>query len=772
MISSECGESTPNSSAGGTPTSSVINSKVNSLVSGSNKQLFDKKTSSSRDNITDHVSSVLSEADKKKDSPDKLNSSSPLSSSGGSRLSRTSSERGSGSSSQTSARMQSMGLNNKQVSASGSNDSFKSQSSSNVSEKKALFSGRSGSSANLKENEIRSNEPRSDSRIKNNYKTDDRIIKKPVLPEALTKTLSSTNSQEPGENTKSSRPTEIENGTVVLRNPPTTTTGLDQVNREQTLSNLTASRVKAPKRRPPSNVFLKENIPDELDNEVENETNNDDSQHKQSKEESFKKSSDNIEKQFNPLKMGISVLPGKESLRSTGTFDNTPKNREETANQEKSKVEANPVKNMWLEELSRKQANRRSMTALNERKQDHLGIPAKTESSPIPSGSKPAIPSKPLDTRKSLSSIIRRPNSFGEKTAANTTSSTSAINQSGSGKVEAKLGETKSSAALFAAKTNSSSSDGAKNSTGSSRQDLTRKISGGGERNRKDSLSKESSFEHRSLSPKRSLGDDRSSLLSSSKIKDSSPRSGSKESGKEQTQRISNKENKDVNHHRSSSKESERSRRSTASELIRKASDSMNKLNTDNSKPAVHSNNLGKPGSWSFAERPERPTDLSKLDFLNRSPKLDSSSSKGDLSRLESPQKSTSNNNISASLDTHEEAGFVVVEATNEILKSTAASLWASEDGGGEQPRPPAREKHQSGGIGTQLSSAAKSQEPAGIVKALEKRVEELERLIMRVETNYKSDVASLTGQLESEGQRRLHLDQEISKLNRIVNNK
>ena len=770
MISYECGESSPNSSAGGTPTSSVINNKVNSAVSGSNKKLSDKKTSS-RDNIA-NGSSVLSEVDKKKDSPDKLNSSSPLSSSGGSRLSRTSSERGSGFSSQTSARMQSMGSSSKPVNAAGSNDSFKSQSSSNVSEKKALFSGRSGSSINLKENETRTNEPKSDSKIRNNFKTDEGIIKKLMLPEALTKTLSSSNIKDPSDTTNS-RSNEIENETVVLRNPPT---GLDQVNREQTLSSLTASRVKAPKRRPPSNVFLKENIPDDLEANLENEANFDISQQKQSKEETIKKSSDDTEKQFNPMKMGIPVFPSKESLRSKGTFDNSSKNREESANQEKSKVETIPGKNVWLEELSRKQANRRSMTALNDKKLDPSSSSGKSDSSQISSGLKPAIPSKPLDTRKSLSSIIRRPNSFGDKTVANTTSSTSSINHYGSGKVEAKLGETKSSAALFAAKTSSSSSEVAKNSI-SSRQDLTRKITGEGERNRKDSLSKENSLEHKSLSPKRSIGDDRSSLSSpSSKIKDSSPRSGSKESGKEQTQRLSNKENKDVNHHRSSSKESERSRRSTASELIRKASDSMNKLNPDNSKPSVHSNNLGKPGSWSFAERPERPSDLSKLDFLNRSPKLDmsanSSSSKGDLSRLESPLKSTSNSNVSASLDTHEEAGFVVVEATNEILKSTAASLWASEDGGGEQPRPPAREKHQSGGLSTQISSAVKSQEPTVIVKALEKRVEELERLINRVETNYKSDVANLTSQLESERRKRVNLEQEISKLNRIFNNK
>ena len=117
----------------------------------------------------------------------------------------------------------------------------------------------------------------------------------------------------------------------------------------------------------------------------------------------------------------------------------------------------------------------------------------------------------------------------------------------------------------------------------------------------------------------------------------------------------------------------------------------------------------GKPGNWAFTA-PERPSDLGKLvsssassvnnsrqDLTSRSSGHElTSSTRSDTSvkpennSLASPTK-TSNSIPFKSLNTHEEeGGFVVIEAANEAM----ASVWASKDLDGQQPRPPAREKH------------------------------------------------------------------------------
>ena len=58
----------------------------------------------------------------------------------------------------------------------------------------------------------------------------------------------------------------------------------------------------------------------------------------------------------------------------------------------------------WLEELSRKQANRRSGIFPDDRK------PEVAEPEP-----KPSLPSRPSEARKSLSSLNKRPGSFADK---------------------------------------------------------------------------------------------------------------------------------------------------------------------------------------------------------------------------------------------------------------------------------------------------------------------------------------------------------------------
>ena len=786
VVSSDSSEVTPSTSTSGTPAvtppASAAKKHIVTALNGSYKQLSDKKFAVDNDKKSPNVT-----LEKKKESPEKLQSASHSSNSSASsgtavKLSRTSSERGSSSSSYTPPSSKMNSNDHSYKVASSNNDSFKSQSISNVSEKKALFSS-GGSNSNLKSDDNRPIISRSDNRL-GHAKTEDRVAKKPAVPDTLfNQPISAPSYDANGDatnhtNTNDNMKDRKDDSFVIMRDK----SGLVDVDREQTLSSLTVSRVKAPKRRPPSNVFLKENIPEDIVNDseknvfIETSMNQDQSTHSDDSSKIDKKSSNsNNEKQFIPGKIGVSVFPSKDVLKSKdlvkARIDSSKIVEAQSQHQEDIKVEPKPVKNIWLEELSRKQANRKSMTALSEKR---------TENSSS-AGGKPAIPSKPLDTRKSLSSIIRRPNSFGDKTGSN--SSTNSINQSGtggcggSGVFKAEIGhhkvEQKSSSTTSGGKSsNNTGIEAVTKQHSGVKADIIRKFSGGVERLRRDSIGKENSnLEQRSVSPKRSIGDDRSSLTSFGRVKDASPRSAGRESGKEtqyQSNKSIKKENKEISHHpRSSSKESERSRKSTTSELIRKASDGVIKNQAIDPKPSLHANNLGKQGGWSFAERPERPSDLGKLDFINRSKQdLTSNSFKSEAHKLDSPTKS-SVVEVGLIEDIREESGFVVVEATNEAI--TQSSLWATEDG--TQPRPPAREKHQSG---NHISSSSGNMNPSSkqqdnIVQALEKKVDELEKLIVRVEGNYKADLANLSGQLEAERQRRIEIEQELSKLSRKV---
>ncbi len=65
----------------------------------------------------------------------------------------------------------------------------------------------------------------------------------------------------------------------------------------------------------------------------------------------------------------------------------------------------------WLEELSRKQANRRSGVFPDDRKPTADLPPPETEQ-------KPSLPSKPSEARKSLGSFSKRPSNLAEKTTA------------------------------------------------------------------------------------------------------------------------------------------------------------------------------------------------------------------------------------------------------------------------------------------------------------------------------------------------------------------
>jgi hypothetical protein len=78
-----------------------------------------------------------------------------------------------------------------------------------------------------------------------------------------------------------------------------------------------------------------------------------------------------------------------------------------TAKGEEAASAARPT---WLEELSRKQANRRSGIFPEERKPDLLPEP--------PGDQKPSLPSKPSEARKSLGSFSKRPSNLADKTAA------------------------------------------------------------------------------------------------------------------------------------------------------------------------------------------------------------------------------------------------------------------------------------------------------------------------------------------------------------------
>jgi len=146
------------------------------------------------------------------------------------------------------------------------------------------------------------------------------------------------------------------------------------------LTNTTAGRVKAPKRRPPSQHFLKENIPEELRIEQEDLP-----------EEEKKKDKINAEKPI--LKMlDVSQVKLRETKKPTKTMA-------------RSSSPIAGAKPSWLDELSKKQANRKSLGFEEEltiekkisrskskdeediKKSNNKGLPSSTTtSSPLPLG--------------------------------------------------------------------------------------------------------------------------------------------------------------------------------------------------------------------------------------------------------------------------------------------------------------------------------------------------------------------------------------------------
>jgi len=175
----------------------------------------------------------------------------------------------------------------------------------------------------------------------------------------------------------------------VVKTPTEKGSLLDTVNRESTLTNVTAKRVKAPKRRPPSSIFLKDNIPDLVEIGVDSEDDN----------IVATKNEDSPEKVESANKSMLETTPNPGvHLRDKGKIGGLPVFPPKEGGKEEAQ------KPSWLEELSRKQANRKSGIFSDEKKPD------------LPSPeNKPIIPSKPSDNRKSLGSFSRRPSSFADK---------------------------------------------------------------------------------------------------------------------------------------------------------------------------------------------------------------------------------------------------------------------------------------------------------------------------------------------------------------------
>jgi len=166
--------------------------------------------------------------------------------------------------------------------------------------------------------------------------------------------------------------------------------GLDSVEGHSTLTNVTAKRVKAPKRRPPSSIFLKENIPDSEEMQVDPAEENiivneievvEEDTNRVETTSTTTNQNQTVNIRDKTGKVGVPVFPSKE-----------------TGNKEEDQ------KPSWLEELTRKQANRRSGIFSDEKKPE------------LPSpDNKPSIPTKPSDNRKSVSNFSKRPSSFADK---------------------------------------------------------------------------------------------------------------------------------------------------------------------------------------------------------------------------------------------------------------------------------------------------------------------------------------------------------------------
>jgi len=171
---------------------------------------------------------------------------------------------------------------------------------------------------------------------------------------------------------------------------PIKTEDLDDITTTTKLSHPTASRAKAPKRRPPSQHFLKENIPD-LQNEEEIEVSN-------SKEVP------------NPEEQKEKVVETEEVINKTRAVETAVPSRTVGGVQVMPTAKSSPdSRPSWMEEFSRKKANRKSGIFAEKVEEDAGKSGSKSAEKPTPpkAETKPSIAHKPeqelVEMRKNLS---------------------------------------------------------------------------------------------------------------------------------------------------------------------------------------------------------------------------------------------------------------------------------------------------------------------------------------------------------------------------------
>jgi len=354
----------------------------------------------------------------------------------------------------------------------------------------------------------------------------------------------------------------------VVKTPTEKGSLLDTVNRESTLTNVTAKRVKAPKRRPPSSIFLKDNIPDLVEIGVDSEDDN----------IVATKNEDSPEKVESANKSMLETTPNPGvHLRDKGKIGGLPVFPPKEGGKEEAQ------KPSWLEELSRKQANRKSGIFSDEKKPD------------LPSPeNKPIIPSKPSDNRKSLGSFSRRPSSFADKSNKSETDA-KPVRPPFPGAAAAAL--TKSSSSSQLPDHNNHTPTTINNNIINKEKSRTRKISDSAKKC--EHVGSNEKLGEKDLSRKASESSSRLSDVSAARKSSSKPGDGG--SGRKHSPGDGGSGRKH-------------------SDLSRKSSDSGKTTESPAPKPSVHSTNLGKPEGRSFASVPERPADLRPTDLSRQGP--------------------------------------------------------------------------------------------------------------------------------------------------------
>jgi len=204
----------------------------------------------------------------------------------------------------------------------------------------------------------------------------------------------------------SSIPTDVEKSARDYQrriSEPLKSNDLDDVTPTTKLSHPTAMRVKAPKRRPPSQHFLKENIP----NIEALDTNEPESPEVMVKEDSRQNEEANKD-----------VTTEEVSAKSKVVYREKPSGAVQVLPNKESSTNAES-KPSWMEEFSRKKANRRSgvFAEKTEQSQDSTGKPVVEKVSPPKPSEKPAPPkadtkphllSKPTDVKTEDLAEIRK----------------------------------------------------------------------------------------------------------------------------------------------------------------------------------------------------------------------------------------------------------------------------------------------------------------------------------------------------------------------------